>query len=132
MREANEDILEAARKNVRDENIAGFQVGAGHPAGGPVPPRVYLFYTNESAGVYSTFEYGDWQEAYTFGPLHSEETAPEEKCANVLMTACESVSDDANIELYTAGSDEIVESVLEHVDLPDRLAITREATDYIP
>jgi hypothetical protein len=135
MNEPVEGILMAARKEADAEHKAGFQLGRAHPAGGVIPPRVFIFYAHEAAGIFSTFRYGEGGEAYEMaGNLYEDQygMTPEQKAAEVLENSFDSTNNNQEFDLLAAGADEIVDEVLESATIPDNYTILREETEHIP
>lgn len=125
----------AAREGTDTEHKAGFQLGKAHPAGGVIPPRVFIFYAYESAGVFSTFTYGEDDEVYEMeGNIYEERygVTPEQKAAEVLENSFNQTNSDEEFDLFAAGAEEIIDGVLENTEVPDNFTVKREETKHIP
>jgi hypothetical protein len=135
MNEPVEGILTAARREVDAEHKAGFQLGRAHPAGGVIPPRVFIFYADEAAGVYSSFRYGENSEAYEMeGNIYEERygVTPEQKAAEVLENSLSQTNSAEEFDLLAAGSEELIDNVLEYAEIPGNFTLKREETEHIP
>ena len=124
----------AAREGTDTEHKAGFQLGKAHPAGGLIPPRVFIFYVQNAAGVFSTFAHGE-HEAYEMegnAYEHRYGVTPEQKAAEVLENRFSQTNSNEEFDLLAAGSEEIVDNVLENAEIPDNFTVEREETNHIP